>query len=113
MFDKASDEEKQAAFKYMQFLASKDSQVEFAIATGYMPARKSAVEDETYKSSDSKIAPILDKASEKLFSRPLVPGSQQAYNDIATKLEEILSNPDADVKAEMEAFKGQFEADFQ
>ena len=113
MFDKASDEEKQAAFKYMQFLASKDSQVEFAIATGYMPARKSAVEDETYKSSDSKIAPILDKASEKLFSRPLAPGSQQAYNDVASLLESILSNPDANVKAELEAFAPQYKADFE
>lgn len=113
MFDKASDEEKQAAFKYMQFLASKDSQVEFAIATGYMPARKSAVEDEAYKSSDSKIAPILDKASEKLFSRPLAPGSQQAYNDVASLLESILSNPDANVKAELEAFAPQYKADFE
>ena len=50
---------------------------------------------------------------EKLFSRPLVPGSQQAYNDIASKLEEILSNPDSDVKAEMEAFAPQFKADFE
>lgn len=113
MFDKASDEEKQAAFKYMQFLASKDSQVEFAIATGYMPARKSAVEDEAYKTSDSKIAPILDKASEKLFSRPLAPGSQQAYNDVASLLESILSNPDANVKAELEAFAPQYKADFE
>ena len=113
MFNKASDEEKKAAFKYLQFLASKDSQVDFAIATGYMPARKSAVEDETYKNSDSKIAPILDKASEKLFSRPLAPGSQKAYNDVASVLESILSNPDADVKAELEAFAPQFKADFE
>ena len=113
MFDKASDEEKQAAFRYMQFLASKDAQVEFAVATGYMPARKSAVEDDAYKKSDSKIAPILDKASEKLFSRPLAPGSQKAYNDMGSLLESILSNPSADVKAELEAFAPQFKADFE
>ena len=113
MFEGASDEQKDAAFKFLKFLASKESQIKFGLATGYMPARKSAVESDEYKNSESKIAPILAPASEKLFSRPLVPGSQQAYNDIATKLEEILSNPDADVKAEMEAFKGQFEADFQ
>lgn len=113
MFEGASDEEKDAAFKFIKYLASKEAQIKFGLATGYMPARKSAVESDEYKNSESKIAPILAPASEKLFSRPLVPGSQQAYNDIATKLEEILSNPDADVKAEMEAFKGQFEADFQ
>ena len=86
MFEGASDEAKDAAFRFL--------------------------EDENYKNADSEIPKILETASEKLFSRPLVPGSQQAYNDIASKLEEILSNPDSDVKAEMEAFKAQFESDF-
>ena len=113
MFDKASDEEKKAAFDYIKYLSSKDGQIDFALATGYMPARKSAVTDDKYKSSDSKIAPILDDASEKLFSRPLVPGSQQAYNDVASLLESILSNPDANVKAELEAFAPQYKADFE
>lgn len=113
MFDKATDEEKKAAFEYIKYLSSKDSQIDFALATGYMPARKSAVTDDKYKTSDSKIAPILDDASEKLFSRPLVPGSQQAYNDVASLLESILSNPNADVKAELEAFAPQFKADFE
>ncbi|MDO5047979.1 MAG: ABC transporter substrate-binding protein [Anaerococcus sp.] len=112
MFDKASDEEKAAAFKYLKFLQSKDAQIQFALDTGYMPARKSSVEDEAYQSSDSSIAPILSEASEKLFSRPLVEGSQQAYNDIGSLLESILSNKDADVKAELEAFAPQFESDF-
>ena len=113
MFNGASDEQKAAAFKLLKFLSSKDSQIKFGLETGYMPARKTAVEDESYKNADSEIPKILETASEKLFSRPLVPGSQQAYNDIASKLEEILSNPDSDVKAEMEAFKAQFESDFE
>ena len=112
MFEGASDEQKDAAFKFLKFLASKESQIKFGLATGYMPARTTAVEDEEYKNADSEIPKILEEASKKLFSRPLVPGSQQAYNDVASKLEEILSNPDSDVKAEMEAFKAQFESDF-
>ncbi|WP_311491802.1 extracellular solute-binding protein [uncultured Anaerococcus sp.] len=113
MFDGASDEQKDAAFKFLKFLASKESQIKFGLATGYMPARKSAVEDDSYKNADSVIPKILAPASEKLFSRPLVPGSQQAYNDIASKLEEILSNPNSDVEAEMKAFAPQFKADFE
>ena len=112
MFEGASDEQKDAAFRFLKFLASKDSQIKFGLATGYMPARTSAVEAEEYKNSDSEIPKILEEASTKLFSRPLVPGSQQAYNDVASKLEEILSNPDSDVEAEMEAFAPQFESDF-
>lgn len=112
MFEGASDEAKDAAFRFLKYVSSKDAQIKFGLDTGYMPARKSAVEDENYKNADSEIPKILGAASEKLFSRPLVPGSQQAYNDIASKLEEILSNPDSDVKAEMEAFKAQFESDF-
>lgn len=112
MFDKATDEEKQAAFKYLKYLASKDAQIQFALDTGYMPARQSAVEDDSYKSSESAIAPILSDASGKLFSRPLVEGSQQAYNDIGSVLESILSNKDSNVEAEMEAFAPQFQSDF-
>ena len=112
MFDKATDEEKQAAFKYLKYLASKDAQIQFALDTGYMPARQSAVEDDSYKSSESAIAPILSDASGKLFSRPLVEGSQQAYNDVGSVLESILSNKDSDVEAEMEAFASQFQSDF-
>lgn len=112
MFEGASDEQKDAAFRFLKYISSKDVQIKFGLDTGYMPARKTAVEDESYKNADSEIPKILEAASEKLFSRPLVPGSQQAYNDIASKLEEILSNPDSDVEAEMEAFKAQFESDF-
>lgn len=113
MFEGASDEAKDAAFRFLKYVSTKEAQIKFGLATGYMPARKSAVEDENYKNADSEIPKILGAASEKLFSRPLVPGSQQAYNDIASKLEEILSNPDSDVKAEMEAFAPQFKADFE
>ena len=77
-----------------------------------MPARTSAVEDSKYKDSDSAIAKILADATKNLYSRPLAPGSQQAYNDIGSTLEQILSNPDADIKAELEAFAPQYQSDF-
>ncbi len=112
MFENATDAQKQAAFDFMNFLLSKESQIQFAIDTGYMPARTSAVEADEYKNSESAIAPILADATAKLFSRPLAPGSQQAYNDVGSVLEQILSNPDADTMSELEAFKPQYESDF-
>lgn len=113
IFDNGDDAQKKAAFKLLKYLTSKDAQIEFALATGYMPARTSAIEDSEYKDSDSAIAPILADATKNLYSRPLVPGSQQAYNDVQATLEQILSNPDADVKAELEAFAPQYKSDFE
>lgn len=112
MFENASDEQKKAAFEFLKFLVSKESQIQFALDTGYMPARTSAVEDSKYKDSDSAIAKILADATKNLYSRPLAPGSQQAYNDIGSTLEQILSNPDADIKSELEAFAPQYQSDF-
>ena len=112
MFENASDDQKKAAFEFLKFLVSKESQIQFALDTGYMPARTSAVEDSKYKDSDSAIAKILADATKNLYSRPLAPGSQQAYNDIGSTLEQILSNPDADIKSELEAFAPQYQSDF-
>ena len=112
MFENASEDQKKAAFEFLKFLVSKESQIQFALDTGYMPARTSAVEDSKYKDSDSAIAKILADATKNLYSRPLAPGSQQAYNDIGSTLEQILSNPDADIKAELEAFAPQYQSDF-
>ena len=113
MFDNADEAKKNAAFEFLKYLTSKDAQIKFALDTGYMPARTSAIEDSAYSGSDSAIAPILADATKNLYSRPLAPGSQQAYNDIGAVLEQILSNPDADIKAELEAFAPQYQSDFQ
>lgn len=113
MFDNADEAKKNAAFEFLKYLTSKDAQIKFALDTGYMPARTSAIEDSAYSGSDSAIAPILADATKNLYSRPLAPGSQQAYNDIGSVLEQILSNPDSDVKAELEAFAPQYQSDFE
>ena len=113
MFDNADEAKKNAAFEFLKYLTSKDAQIKFALDTGYMPARTSAIEDSAYSGSDSAIAPILADATKNLYSRPLAPGSQQAYNDIGSVLEQILSNPDADIKAELEAFAPQYQSDFE
>lgn len=113
MFDNADDAQKKAAFEFLKYLTSKEAQIKFALDTGYMPARTSALEDSKYKDSDSSIAPILADATKNLYSRPLAPGSQQAYNDIGSTLEQILSNSDSDVDSELKAFETQYKSDFE
>ncbi|MGO3017540.1 MAG: ABC transporter substrate-binding protein [Anaerococcus sp.] len=113
MFENASPEQKTAAFEFLKFLTSKESQIEFGLATGYMPIRKSAIENEEYKESDSKIAKVLGEATENLFSRKIELGSQQAYNDTSSFLETILSNKDSDVDKEVEGFKATYESAYQ
>jgi family 1 extracellular solute-binding protein len=113
MFDNADDAQKKAAFEFLKYLTSKEAQIKFALDTGYMPIRKSALEDSEYKDSDSAIAPILADATKNLYSRPLAPGSQQAYNDVGSTLEQILSNPDSDAESELKAFEGQYKSDFE
>ncbi|MDD7306011.1 MAG: ABC transporter substrate-binding protein [Peptoniphilaceae bacterium] len=113
MFNNASDEQKTAAYEFLKFLTSKDAQIEFGLATGYMPIRKSAIEDEKYTNSDSKIAKVLSEATKNLFSRKVEPGSQQAYNDTSSFLESVLSNKDTDVDKELETFKQTYESAYQ
>lgn len=110
MFNEASEEQKSAAWEYLKYLTSKDAQVEWATKTGYMPIRKSAIESDAYKNSDSAIAPILAEATKNLYSRPLKDGSQTAYNDVGAMLEALLSSPDNDVEDALNSFKETFES---
>lgn len=106
VFDNADDNQKKAAEKFLEFITGKDEQIEWGISTGYIPARKSAIEDEKYKNSGSLIAPILSDATKNLFTNPVTGGANQAYQEAGTMMEEILTQPDtADVDKQLENFK--------
>lgn len=113
MFSNASPEQRRAAYEFLKFLTSKDAQIQFALETGYMPIRQSAIDDKSYSSSQSAIAPILSAATANLYHRQVEPGSQQAYNDTAAFLEQILSNTEADFDSELEIFKAIYESAYQ
>lgn len=113
MFENATPEQRTAAYEYLKYLTSKDAQIEWALGTGYMPVRESAIQDEAYSSSGSAIAPILADATENLYTRPLAPGSQQAYNDTGAMLEELLSSPNNDVDQALENFKPIYDSAWQ
>lgn len=106
VFNNADDNQKLAAEKFIEFITGKEQQIEWGKATGYIPARKSAIEDENYKNSGSLIAPILEDATKNLYTNPVMGGANQAYLEAATMMEEVLTQPEtADVDSILENFK--------
>ena len=112
MFSSASPEQRTAAYLYEKFLTSKDSQIEWAIGTGYIPVRKSAIADAKYANSGSAIAPILADATKNLFTIPLTSGMQQASDDVQKSLESVLSGA-GDVKSSLSTLKPTFDSDWE
>lgn len=97
MFDSASAEQRTAAFEYMKYLASPDAQLEWAVATGYMPVVESVLTSDEYKNnSETKVAAVLESATKELFSIPVEANADSAYSEIRSIMENILSNPNQD-----------------
>lgn len=105
VFSTATPEQKTAAYEYLKFLSSKDSQITWAEETGYIPARQSAIDSKEYQESGSLVAPILGEATKSLYMNEVAPGVDSGYRESATVLEGILSDKNADVKAKMEEYK--------
>lgn len=105
VFSSATAEQKTAAYKLLQFLTTKENQIEWAKATGYIPVRKSAIESDEYKNSGTLIAPILADATKNLFTNPVVKGMDSAFRESNTVLESILANTNVDIKTKLEEFK--------
>lgn len=105
VFSSATAEQKTAAYKLLQFLTTKENQIEWAKATGYIPVRKSAIESDEYKKSGTLIAPILADATKNLFTNPVVKGMDSAFRESNTVLESILADTNVNVKARLEEFK--------
>lgn len=106
VFESATDNQKAAAYKYLEWITNTENQAQWGVSTGYIPVRKSAIESDTYQKSDSMIAPILSEASEKLYTNPVLRGANDAYREAGTVLESILAEPNtADVDATLKNFK--------
>jgi multiple sugar transport system substrate-binding protein len=112
MFTSATPEQRTAAYLYEKFLTTKDSQITWALGTGYMPIRKSAIADPKYSGSDSAIAPILADATKNVFTPPITDGYQQAMDDTEKALESFLAKPNNDVKNALSSFKETYDSDW-
>lgn len=105
MFESAEAAEKTAAFEFMKFLASPESQLFWAQETGYIPVRQSVLDGEEYQGLESMVAPIAKDITKEVYTITNAPGGNAAYNEIPTMLEEVLIDKDSDVEAILETFK--------
>ena len=113
MFSSATAEQRTAAYLYMKFLTEKDSQITWALDTGYMPVRKSAIDDPKYSDSGSAVSKILADATKNLYSTQVVHGSDAASNDVQDSLEAVLANPNSSIDDALTKLKPTFESDWQ
>ncbi|OON99936.1 MAG: sugar ABC transporter substrate-binding protein [Epulopiscium sp. Nele67-Bin004] len=98
VFNSASELQQRAAYEYLKFLTETDSQIEWAVATGYIPIRETAFASDEYKNSGSMVAQIADQMVPKFYNKPSVNGAASAFTESATAMETILAttNPDID-----------------
>ncbi|HEY4537319.1 MAG TPA: extracellular solute-binding protein [Erysipelothrix sp.] len=105
IFSSATPEEKTAAFEYMKFLISKDSQIFWANTTGYIPVRTSAIESDEYQNSGNIVAPLVKEATKNMYTRNGDSATDSAANEVGATLEAILGDPNGDVDAKLEELK--------
>lgn len=104
VFDSATPEQKTAAYLYIEYLTSKDSQIAWAVKSGYLPIRASAISSKEYTDSGSLLAPILSEATKNMFTIGNVKGADSAFREVNTVMEGILADKNTDVKKAMEDF---------
>lgn len=94
MFSHASAMEKAAAFKFMKFLSSKESQIKWAKETGYIPVNENATQANSYKANKqfklpAKLEDIL--ATNSLYSVPVIKDSSATFGQLTPIMQSILS----------------------
>ena len=111
MFEGSTTEEQRtAAFLYLKFLSSAESQLYWAQQTGYMPTIASVLEQDEYKNSSSKVPQVLAEATKNLFSIPVVENADSAFSEVRTILEKIFKTENGDVGQLVTDSKAQFDA---
>lgn len=96
MFSNANEAQRTAAYLYMKFLSSSQSQLYWAQQTGYMPAIESVLKSDAYKNSTTKVPAILEQTTKELFAIPVVQNSDAAYSEVRTIMESVLATGKAD-----------------
>ncbi|GAA4163774.1 ABC transporter substrate-binding protein [Gryllotalpicola daejeonensis] len=103
MFNKATDDQKAAAWKYMQFLTEAETQSEWAQATGYLPVNPKTLELDDMKTYIAK-NPYVTFASQDLANSSATPPYawvEEASGDLAAALQSALAGnatPEAALK---------------
>lgn len=101
----ASEAKIDAVMSYMNYLVSPEAQLHWSVTTGYMPVRTSVQQSEEYKTSESKVAPILAEATTDLFALPVIANSDPAYNLTREFVEKILADTKVAPKTVLDDYK--------
>lgn len=110
MFDSATPEQRTAAFEFMKFLATPDSQLYWAQQTGYMPILESVLHSDEYKNSKTtKVPAQLENAVKDLFAIPVEENADSAYNEMRTIMESIFASSNKDTRKLLKDATSQFE----
>ncbi|MBM6615990.1 ABC transporter substrate-binding protein [Desemzia sp. RIT804] len=99
VFSSATEEEQQAAVAFMAFLLEPENTATWAIETGYVPIRRSALEVEEYKTylEENPRAQAANLELEYGMSSPSFVGSGEYRNNLLETLDSVLVN-DADIQ---------------
>lgn len=92
VFQSASSEEKLVAWEFGKFLISKESTIQWAKETGYVPVRSSALEDDEWKAFIGE-HPEQQAASEQFdsaFGEPHLDGYNKLRTDVSKRIDEVL-----------------------
>ncbi len=100
MFNTGTQEQQTAAFLYLSYLTSTESQVYWGVQTGYIPVRNSALTSTEYTESGALVPTVLADATASMYTSPVVPGGDPAYQETKTVMEQILALPDSAVVAD-------------
>lgn len=101
MFDSATEAQKQAAGKFLAFLANDENAATYSKISGYFPVTKTSVGHQIMKEV-LKEAPAYQVAIDQLqyaHRRPLTKNWRNMYTAIMEELKECMVNTDTDAKA--------------
>ena len=112
MFKNASKQQRTAAFMYMKFLTSKESQLYWAQQTGYIPVSDEVINSSEYKDNkDSKVPAQVAAATKNLYSIPVTKNSNAAFQEVNTIMQDILSHAkDGNMKSLLKKGEAQFKS---
>lgn len=92
VFQNATEEEKEAAVKFMAYLT--DHTVDWVTKTGYLPVTQSAIDSQEWKDYITE-NPMFEAASKELaygIAQPGYQGASEVYQDFVKALDEIFVN---------------------
>ena len=94
MTSNVTDEEKAAAWEFLEFMTETEQAIKSSIKTGYLPSRKSAGESETMQEyfKEMPLAKVALDQLEYATGRPTNPGYVEAVDAIESALDAIYVN---------------------